>query len=81
MFPSPLKHGSQLSDITLTRVIGSEGIAERATVRGFRSSSKSWTLERTDSPLVVSGVALAHTQSNSTELAYPGSTCSNAAVH
>ena len=69
MFPSPQKHGSQLSDITLTRVIGSVGIAERATVRGFRSSSKTWTLERTDSPLAVSGAALARTQANSTELA------------
>ena len=69
VFPSPQKHGAQLSDMTLTRVRRSVGIAEFTTVRGFRSNFKIWTLEQTDSTLAISGAALAHTQGNSTEQA------------
>ena len=50
VFPSPLKAGSAMSDMTLTKVLRSVGLAERATVHGFRSSFKNWTLEQTDTP-------------------------------
>ena len=70
VFPSPLKRKSQMSDVTLTKVLRSIGLAERATVHGFRSSFKDWTLERTDTPWAVSESALAHTLGNSTEQAY-----------
>ena len=70
VFPSPLKPGSPLSDVTLTKVLRSTGLAERATVHGFRSSFKNWTLEQTDSPWAVSESALAHILGNSTEQAY-----------
>ena len=70
VFPSPLKRKSQMSDMTLTKVLRSTGLAERATVHGFRSSFKNWTLERTDAPWAVSEAALAPTLGNSTEQAY-----------
>ena len=70
VFPSPLKPGAPMSDITLTKVLRSVGLAERATVHGFRSSFKNWTLEQTDTPWAVSEAALAHTLGNSTEQAY-----------
>ena len=70
VFPSPMKRKSQMSDMTLTKVLRSTGLAERATVHGFRSSFKNWTLERTDAPWAVSEAALAHTLGNSTEQAY-----------
>ena len=70
VFPSPLKRGAPLSDMTLTKVLRSAGLAERATVHGFRSSFKNWTLEQTDTPWAVSESALAHTLGNSTEQAY-----------
>ena len=70
VFPSPQKHGGQLSDMTLTKILRSVGLAERATVHGFRSSFKNWTLEQTDTPWAVSEVALAHTLGNLTEQAY-----------
>ena len=70
VFPSPLKPGSPLSDMTLTKVLRSVGLAERATVHGFRSSFKNWTLEQTDTPWAVSEAALAHFLGNSTEQAY-----------
>ena len=70
VFPSPQRRGTQLSDMTLTKVLRSVGLAERATVHGFRSSFKNWTLEQTDTPWAVSEAALAHTLGNSTEQAY-----------
>ena len=70
VFPSPLKPGSPMSDMTLTKVLRSVGLAERATVHGFRSSFKNWTLEQTDTPWTVSEAALAHFLGNATEQAY-----------
>ena len=70
VFPSPLKPGSPMSDMTLTKVLRSTGLAERATVHGFRSSFKNWALEQTDTPWAVSEAALAHVLGNSTEQAY-----------
>ena len=70
VFPSPLKPGSPLSDMTLTKVLRSVGLAERATVHGFRSSFKNWTLEQTETPWAVSEAALAHFLGNATEQAY-----------
>ena len=70
VFPSPLKEGVSMSDMTLTKVLRSVGLAERATVHGFRSSFKNWTLDQTDTPWAVSEAALAHTLGNSTEQAY-----------
>ena len=70
VFPSPLKEGTAMSDMTLTKLLRSVGLAERATVHGFRSSFKNWTLEQTDTPWAVSEAALAHTLGNSTEQAY-----------
>ena len=70
VFPSPLKPGKPMSDMTLTKMLRSVGLAERATVHGFRSSFKNWTLEQTDTPWVVSEAALAHSLGNATEQAY-----------
>ena len=70
VFPSPMKRKSTMSDMTLTKLLRSTGLAERATVHGFRSSFKNWTLEQTDTPWAVSEAALAHTLGNSTEQAY-----------
>ena len=70
VFPSPLRPGSPMSDMTLTKVLRSMGLAEQATVHGFRSSFKNWTLEETDTPWAISESALAHILGNSTEQAY-----------
>ena len=70
VFPSPLKQGAPMSDMTLTKVLRSVGLAEHATVHGFRSSFKNWSLEQTDTTWVVSEAALAHSLGNSTEQAY-----------
>ena len=69
-FPSPLLRGRMLSDMTLTKVLRSTGLAERATVHGFRTSFRTWTMEQTDAPWAVAEAALAHQLGGSVEQAY-----------
>ena len=60
LFPSPLKRGWPLSDMTLTKVFRDTGLAERATVHGMRSSFRDWCAE-TGKPREIAEAALAHT--------------------
>ena len=69
-FPSPLRLGRMLSDMTLTKVLRSTGLADRATVHGFRTSFKTWSMEQTDTPWAVGEAALAHQLGGSVEQAY-----------
>ena len=59
-----------LSDMTLTKLLRDNDLADRATVHGFRTSFKTWCMETTDTPWAVGEAALAHTLGNSTEQAY-----------
>ena len=70
VFPSPTHTGRMLYDMTLTKVLRSNGLAARATVHGFRSSFRTWALEQTDTPWAVAEAALAHTVGNPVEQAY-----------
>ena len=45
VFPSPVKPGNPLSDMSLTKVTRDCGLAERTTVHGFRSSFRNWCAE------------------------------------
>ena len=69
-FPSPLRPGRRLSDMTLTKVLRNADLADRATVHGFRTSFKTWTMEQTDTPWAVGEAALAHQLGGSVEQAY-----------
>ena len=69
-FPSPLRPGRMLSDMTLTKTLRSTGLADRTTVHGFRTSFKTWTMERTDASWPVAEAALAHQLGGSVEQAY-----------
>jgi integrase len=68
LFPGP-RTGQELSDMTLTKVLRDLGIAERATVHGFRSSFRDWATESDKVREVVAEAALAHTV-DKTESAY-----------
>lgn len=70
VFPSPLKPGRPLSDMTLTKVLRDVGLAELATVHGFRSSSRTWALEQTDTPWAVAEAALAHGLGDAVQQSY-----------
>ena len=69
VFPSPMgKKG--LSDMTMTKILRSTGLADRATVHGFRSSFRDWASECTSAPWAVMELSLAHTVGNDVERAY-----------
>lgn len=70
VFPSPTKPGRHLSDMALTKVLRDNGLADRTTVHGFRSSFRTWALEQTNTPWAVAEMALAHTVGDSVEQAY-----------
>ena len=45
IFPSPLRPGRPLSPMTLTKILRDRGLAEWATVHGFRSTFRDWCAE------------------------------------
>ena len=70
VFPSPLKPGQPLSNVTVLKVLGDCGLGQKTTAHGFRSSFRTWALEQTSVSWAVSEAALAHRLGNSTEQAY-----------
>lgn len=68
IFPGS-RAGSQLSDMTLSKVMRSAGRTE--TVHGFRSTFRDWAAERMSTvPAMVAEMALAHSVGTKTEQAY-----------
>lgn len=70
VFPSSTKPGHPMSDMTLTKVLRATGLAERATVHGFRSTFRDWAAECTNAPHAVMELSLAHAVGSSVEQAY-----------
>ena len=69
VFPSPVG-GRQLSDMTLTKILRTVGLAERATVHGFRFSFRDWAAECTSASYAAMELSLAHHVGNAVERAY-----------
>ena len=59
IFPSPMRRGRPLSDMTLTKVLRDTGLAERATVHGFRSTFRDWCAD-TGKAREIAEAALGH---------------------
>ncbi len=59
VFPSPQRPGKPLSDMALTKLLRDNGLADRATAHGFRSSFRDWCAD-TGKPREVAEAALAH---------------------
>lgn len=70
VFPSPMKPGKALSEMTMTFLLQRIGLAERATVHGFRSSFRTWAGENTSAPEAVMEKSLAHKVGSKVEQAY-----------
>ena len=70
IFPSSVKPGHPMSDMTLTKVLRTTGLAERTTVHGFRSAFRDWAAECTSAPHAVMELSLAHAVGSSVEQAY-----------
>ena len=56
--------------MTLTKVLRDTGLADRATVHGFRSAFRTWASERTSVPHAVCEMALAHRVGSDVERSY-----------
>ena len=69
-FPSPMRRGRPMSDMSLTKVLRGNGLADRATVHGMRSAFRTWASERTNAPHAVMELCLAHAVGDATERAY-----------
>lgn len=69
-FPSPVSPGRPLSDMTLTKILRDNRLADRATVHGFRSSFRVWAEERTSASHAAMELALAHAVGSAVEQAY-----------
>ena len=59
VFPSAVRPGQELSNMTLTKMLRSNGLADKATVHGFRSSFRDWCAE-TGKDRQIAEAALAH---------------------
>ena len=59
VFPSVLRPGKPMSDMTLTKVLRDNGLAEQTTVHGLRSTFRDWCAE-TGKPREIAEAALAH---------------------
>ena len=62
VFPSPIRAGRLLSNVTLTKVLRATGLTETATVHEFRSTFRDWCAD-SGKPREVAEAALAHTVS------------------
>ena len=70
LFPSPSRPGKTLSDMTLTKVLRDTGLANRATVHGFRTAFRTWASEQTNADHAVMELCLAHHVGTAVERAY-----------
>ena len=70
IFPSPMKAGKGLSDMTMTKILRSTGLATKMTVHGIRSTFRDWVAEQTATPWAVAEIALAHKVGSAVEQAY-----------
>ena len=70
IFPSPRKEGKPLSDMTLTKLLRNNGLAERCTMHGFRTSFRVWAEEQTSASHAAKEISLAHAVGNQVEQAY-----------
>ena len=64
VFPSPVRPGQPLSDMTLTKILRDNRLADRATVHGFRSSFRIWAEECTSASHAAMELSLAHAVGN-----------------
>ena len=70
IFPSPAKPGNTIINMTLTKVLRSTGLADRATVHGFRTSFRTWASECTEADHAVMELSLGHAVGSAVEQAY-----------
>ena len=68
LFPSPMRRGRPLSNMTLSKLLKEQGI--NAVPHGFRSSFRDWAAEKTNADHAVIELCLAHAVGSAVERAY-----------
>ena len=70
VFPSPVRKGRELSNMSLTKILRDNGLADRAVVHGFRSSFRSWASECTSADFATAELCLGHHVGSAVERSY-----------
>ena len=70
IFPSSVKRGRPLSDMALTKVLRTTGLAKLTTIHGLRSSYRDFASEQTNAAHAVMELSLAHKVGSAVEQAY-----------
>ena len=70
IFASNTRPHSPLSNMTLTKILRTSGLAEKTTVHGLRSAFRTWAAEQTDAAHAVMELALSHSVGSAVEQAY-----------
>ncbi len=70
VFPSPVRKGKPLSDMSLTKVLRDTGLAEKTVVHGFRTAFRTWASEKTNADHAVMELSLAHAVGSAVERSY-----------
>ena len=70
LFPSPMRRGCPLSNMSLTKLTRDTGLAKRATMHGFRTSFRTWASEKTNADHAAMELSLAHVVGSAVERAY-----------
>ena len=74
IFPNPLRPGEKFDDQRLSKLLKTVGVADRASIHGFRGSFRTWASECTDADHAVKELALSHAVGSEVERAYARST-------
>ena len=70
LFPSPVRPGKPMSDMTLVKCTRDVGLAEKMTIHGLRATFRTWASERTNADHAVMEMSLAHRVGSAVEQAY-----------
>ena len=70
VFPSAMKKGRMLSDMSLGKLLKCVGLADRATVHGMRTGLRTWAEENTSADFAVKEMALSHKVGSQIERSY-----------
>ena len=70
VFPSSVKSGTTMSNMTLTKVLRTTGLAKFTTIHGLRSAFRDYASENTNAAHAVMELSLAHKIGSAVERAY-----------
>ena len=70
IFPSPMRRGRPLSNMSLTKLTRDVGLAERMTIHGLRAAWRTWASEKSNADFATMELCLAHAVGTAVERSY-----------